>query len=497
MAKSKSNFFLNQTDVVLFLLLLGFFTVISMYNYLLFHTLAEIFSIVIAFAIFIIAWNSRKFIDNHYLMFIGIAYLFIAILDLLHTLAYKGMNIFESGANISTQLWISARYMEAISLAVAPLFITRKLKYYIGFTIYLAATMLIILSIFYWDIFPLCYTGTELTVFKKVSEYIVIAILLSSIFFLYNFRNEFDRSVLILLVSSILVTAIAEIFFTLYKDVYGLFNLFGHFFKIISFYLIYKALIETGLRKPYQTLFRRLKKSRDLLEDRSHKLELINKDLESFAYTVSHDLRSPLRGIDGYSYSLQEEYGKKLDNRGQEFIKNIRSLVKRMSQLIDDILKISHISTRNLTYSEFNMGEMAKQVFSELKSHYQKKSVEFISDPQMVVKADKDLISILLTNLIENSLKFINNNNEGKIEFKKTVADDKLIYYIKDNGMGMDMKYAKKIFKPFEKGHSNENIKGSGVGLATAKKIVNMHKGKIWIESEINKGTTIYFTLGA
>ncbi len=496
MQKNKITAFINNIDIVFFVLFLAIFLSLTIYNYLLFHTLAEIFSIVIGFAIFIIAWNSRQFIDNNYLIFIGVGYLFIAFLDLMHTLSYKGMNIIVYGANVSTQLWISARFLEAITLLVAPLFIRRKLKYHFELLFYLISTLIILLSIFYWNIFPVCYTGTELTMFKIISEYIIIALLISSIFLLFRFKAEFSKRVITLLISSIIITAIGEIFFTLYRDVYSLFNLLGHLFKIISFFLVYKALIETGLKKPYDLLFRRLKRSRDLLEDKSHKLELINKDLKSFAYTLSHDLKGPLRRIDGYSYSLQDEYSQNLDSEGNKFLKNIRDSVKKMSQIINDILKISQISTIKINYNKFNVSKMAKEIFEELKEQYKDKKVEFLAYPGMIMKADKSLIYILLTNLLENSLKFTNDNADSKIEFKNKYQGDKIIYYIKDNGIGMDMQFANKVFKPFEKAHEDKKIKGSGIGLATAKKVVNIHKGKIWIESERNKGTTIYFTLG-
>lgn len=247
------------------LLILAGLYVSSLYNYLLFHNLAEIFSIVIAFGIFTIAWNSRPFLDNNYLLFIGIAYLFVGGLDLLHTFSYKGMAIFGGfGSNLPTQLWIVARYMESLSLLIAPLFFHRRLKTNLVFLGYSAAVALILLSIFFWKIFPVCFVeGAGLTPFKKISEYIISLILLVSIGFLLKNRKEFDRKVLQWVIWSIIVTIASELAFTFYVDVYGLSNLIGHYFKILSFYLIYKAIIETGLTKPYDLLFRNLKQSEE------------------------------------------------------------------------------------------------------------------------------------------------------------------------------------------------------------------------------------------
>ncbi len=253
------------TYLFLSLLILAGLYVSSSYNYLLFHSLAEIFSIVIAFGIFAIAWNSRPFLDNNYLLFIGIAYLIVGGVDLLHTLSYKGLAIFSGfGANLPTQLWIAARFMESLSLLIAPLFFHRRLKANLVFLAYSLAVTVILLSTFYWKNFPACFVeGVGLTPFKKISEYIISFILLASIGFLLKHRKEFELKVLQWVIWSIIVTIASELAFTFYVDVYGLSNLIGHYLKILSFYLMYKAIIETGLARPYDLLFRNLKKSEE------------------------------------------------------------------------------------------------------------------------------------------------------------------------------------------------------------------------------------------
>jgi len=247
----------------------------SLYSYLLFHSLAELFSVIVACGIFMVAWNSRRFLDNNYLLFIGLAYLFIGGIDLVHTLAYKGMGIFKGhGPNLPTQLWISARYMESISLVIAPFLFNRNLKITLIFTAYALATFLLFMTIFLWGVFPDCFVEDQgLTYFKKISEYIISLILLSSIIFLNKKRNEFDPNIFKLLVASIIVTIGAELAFTFYVSVFGLSNLIGHFLKIISFFLIYKALIETGLSRPYDLLFRNLKKSEEELRKERNNLQ--------------------------------------------------------------------------------------------------------------------------------------------------------------------------------------------------------------------------------
>lgn len=248
----------------------------SRFDYLLFHSLAEGFSIVIAFSIFMIAWNARRLFKNSYLLFIGIAYLFIGGIDFLHLLAYKGMGVFEGyGSNLATQLWIAGRYMEAFSLLFATFFFHRRLFPRITFLVYGLFTGLLLTSIFYWRIFPDCFIeGLGLTPFKIYSEYAICLILLAAIGLLIRNSKAFDRKVLRLLIASIAVTVAQELAFTTYLSVYGPSNMIGHLLKIISFYLIYKAISETSLVSPWNLLYRDLKQSEDELRQARDELEL-------------------------------------------------------------------------------------------------------------------------------------------------------------------------------------------------------------------------------
>jgi PAS domain S-box-containing protein len=274
MGQQKPSYRYGRIVLSWVLILLGLYLT-SLYSYLLFHSTAEIFSIVVACGVFMVAWNSRRFLDNNYLLFIGIAYLFVALLDLIHTLAYTGMGVFPGYAtNLPTQLWIAARYVESLSLLIAPLLLKRRLRtnfVFVGFTV---TSVLLLCFIFYWNVFPDCFIeGTGLTPFKKISEYTICFILLISTGLLIQRREAFDEGVLRLLVGSLLLTIGSELFFTFYVHAYGLSNLIGHFFKIVSFYLIYRAIIQTGLFRPYDLLFRNLKQSeeqyRAIVEDQT------------------------------------------------------------------------------------------------------------------------------------------------------------------------------------------------------------------------------------
>ncbi len=247
----------------------------SLYSYLLFHSLAELFSVAVACSIFMIVWNSRRFLDNGYLLFIGIAYLFVGFLDLLHTLAYKGMGVFPPDGNLATQLWIAARYMQSISLFIAPLFLKREVRTGAVAAVYSGVILFLLLSLFYWPVFPVCFIeGAGLTPFKKVSEYVISLILVGSITQLVRNRRYFDTDVFNWIVFSIIMTIVSELAFTFYVSVYGLSNLIGHFVKIAAFFFIYKAIVEIGLTRPYDLLFRNLKHAEQELQRAHNELEI-------------------------------------------------------------------------------------------------------------------------------------------------------------------------------------------------------------------------------
>lgn len=233
---------------------------LSFKNFLLFHTIVETFSVFIACSIFVVAWNTRKITSNNYLLFLGITYLFVGLLDFTHTLSYKGMNIFTGhGTNLPTQLWIGARYIESISLVIAPIFLTRRLNFVLISSIYFIICAFFLSSLFVYPLFPDCFIdGHGLTMFKKSSEYIISFILLTASIILYLQRDNLKESIFKLIITSLALTIISEIAFTFYVSVYGISNLIGHLFKAASFYLIYKAVIAETLTNPYNTLFHNL-----------------------------------------------------------------------------------------------------------------------------------------------------------------------------------------------------------------------------------------------
>lgn len=251
--------------------------VIAQRDYLLFHSFVELFSVVIACGIFMIAWNSRGFFDNNYLLFIGIAYLFVAFFDTLHMLAYHGMGVFKGydDNNLPPQLWLVARYMESLALVVAPLYFRRWLPTGKILFLFVAVSAIAIWSIFFARNFPTCFvSGQGLTAFKRTSEYVIDLILVVALVLLYREKRRFEPKVLQLLTASIVCTIATELFFTVYIHLYGVSNFIGHIFKILSFGFMYKAIIETALKQPYGLLFRELKQSEEVLRQKEESLQL-------------------------------------------------------------------------------------------------------------------------------------------------------------------------------------------------------------------------------
>lgn len=287
----------------------------SLYNYLLFHTLTEFYSIVIGTTIFIIFFNLREKVEQGYFVLLGIAYLFVSVLDLIHTLAFKGMNIFTGyDANLPTQLWIAARYLESLSLFLALFFIDRKLNFYLIFFLYSFITLLILLSIFIFKFFPDCYIeGMGLTDFKIYSEYLICLILIGTLILLRKKQSNFNRTTFNYLQFSIIFTILAELSFTKYVSVYGAFNFIGHIFKIVSFFLIYKAIIKNSLNEPFDTLWRKFKESEENLRDAYNKLNTYLEVLDLVFVVIDKEQRIKRinqRGAQKLGYSKDELLGK-------------------------------------------------------------------------------------------------------------------------------------------------------------------------------------------
>lgn len=229
---------------------------------------------------------------------------------------------------------------------------------------------------------------------------------------------------------------------------------------------------------------------------RSAELEAINGELEAFSYSVSHDLRGPLRAMDGFSKTLSNDYADKLDQRGQDRLNRIRAAAQRMGTLIDDLLNLARVSRTEIAWKPLDLTKIAGDIIAELKQSNPDRSVIFINQPRLVALGDDRLIRIVMTNLLENSWKFTAKSIMPCIEFGALSTGRDETYFVRDNGAGFDMAYSDKLFGAFQRLHDACEYAGTGIGLATVQRVVHKHSGRIWAESTVGKGATFFFTLG-
>lgn len=229
--------------------------------------------------------------------------------------------------------------------------------------------------------------------------------------------------------------------------------------------------------------------------ERTAQLETANKELEAFSYSVSHDLRAPLRGIDGWSQALLEDYRERLDEQGRQYLDRVRLETQRMGYLIDDLLELSRVSRAEMREGAVNLSTLAQAITAKLQETQPQRQVEWIIQGGLMAEGDPRLLEIMLSNLLSNAFKFTGKTSSARIEIGQTEWQDKHAFFVRDNGAGFDMTFASKLFGVFQRMHKASEFPGTGVGLATVQRIVHRHGGQVWAEAAVNQGATFYFTL--
>jgi signal transduction histidine kinase len=224
-------------------------------------------------------------------------------------------------------------------------------------------------------------------------------------------------------------------------------------------------------------------------------LKASNKNLEAFSYSVSHDLRAPLRGIDGFSQALLEDYYDAIDEQGKEYLRRLRAAAQRMAELIDDLLQLSRVSLSPMNFEKVDLSRMADEIAGEMKKADPSSEVDLAIEPGIIGFGDARLLSIVMVNLLSNAWKFSSKSPKPKIGFSATTDGDAQTFTVRDNGVGFDERYRDKLFQPFQRLHASKDFPGTGIGLATVERIIRRHGGTVWAESSPGIETRFSFTL--
>ncbi len=603
----------NTKHILIWPLLCLSLYLVARTNYPLFHYLAEIFSVVIAAGIFMLSWSSRRMQWNHFLLFLGIAYLFVGVTDALHTLSYKGMGVLahnNDNGDLAYQLRLFACYLESVSLLIAPVFLGRRLWLTPVFAIYTLIVGLLFICLLQGQFFPGWFpTGVELVRFKWANQIIISLIFTAAALFLLYRRQEFEPRVLHLLLCSYFLSIGAELTFSDISEGYSAANLAGHFLKIGSGFLIYKAIIEIGLMRPYDLLFRDLKRSeeqyRDLYEiaplafvlwdrqcritdwnrraeemfgwrreevlgknffdflvpgeergrgedivdsllarklpsrgirrnltrqgevilcewnnsiqydregevkgalslgldvtERQRAREELEKSAEQikwFAYSITHDLKTPAITLLGLTRRLKDKYRPVLDEQGRRYCEYILKGGEQIIALVDKINTFIRTKEAQPAIEPLEVSGLFRVVREEFAPRLAERHLAWLA-PETTARIRGDRLSLLraLRNLVDNALKY-GGPDLSEIELGYGLNNGFHLLTVRDNGQGIDPRDMEQIFGMFIRKGCPREVEGAGLGLAIVKEVAGLHRGRVWARpGPDNKGVVFYLAI--
>lgn len=483
------------------LLLTAVLVLIAAIDFVIFHTLAELFAISVALVMFALSWYTRDFTRNHFLLFLACGYFWVGVLDLAHMLSYKGLEIMPySGTNASSQFWVVTRYYEAALLLLAPMVATRSFAkewlFAVNGTVATALATLVMSG----GLPDTYLEGSGLTPFKIGSEYAIILLLAGAALALLRRRGLIEPDERTLLVASIVLTAGAELTFTVYVDPHGLANLVGHVFKLFSFWLIFQAIVASNLRKPYIDL----QDAVTVASESRRSAEQANRAKSDFLSMMSHDLRTPLNAIIGFSDMMRLQTLGPLGNpKYAEYTEAITRSGAQLVDLINDILDVSKIESGAYALHE----EMVaiRPLLSEICFGFDREAPLgthavrlYIPDDAPLLLADRRALSQIATNLIGNAAKFSEPGSEITIAWHACGAG-RWELCVRDQGCGIPADRIGRITEPFVQGHPHlsRRHRGVGLGLHIVRLLAELHGASLRIDSVEGHGTAVHVAFPA
>jgi signal transduction histidine kinase len=507
------------------------------------NVVVEVSRAALCFFIFGVRWMTRVFRVDSKSLFISSAFLSLGILTIARLLTFPGMPLAGTYGDLvdtpyfgdSSSFGDSLYYDTLIRLSIGGLLLLgamtpsdrfvkpSTMKYYpLAFTGY-ALLGLIVVSAFDHTLPRLYIQGEGMTPLKDYIGLATIVVTFAAAL-VYAWLASRSREWGYLLVSLGLLM-MTEAQFSFYRVTAPLdaYLIVGRVIALAAWFVIFVGIVKPSLFRPYLNLEKAKREidiagenlaslSRNIMERReaeekilalnvelelkARELEASNKGLEAFCYSVSHDLRAPLRTIDGFGRFLADEEGTRLSDRGKDYITRMRRGCERMGLIIEDLLKLSRVVREEVSFREFDISSLAKSVAQELRAADSNRNLKFLACGPEIVEGDERLLRIAIENLLQNAWKFTSKTDNATVEFGVTRADGGRVFFVRDNGAGFDMKYYDKLFRPFERLHSESEFPGTGVGLASVQRVVERHGGRVWAEGKVGEGATFYFTLG-
>jgi len=475
----------------------------STYSYLLFHSISEILIVAVAAAVFLGSWSARGYPETQPFVLLGIGYFFVAILEILHALAYQGMDVLPAGQDYATKLWVAARGLQAVvTFAFTVLEIVRRtVPSFVAFLVVGGLAAIAVASIFVWNVFPLCLVeGSGVTPCKKASEYVISALLVVTVILILRTHESIDRRERVLLAAAFALNAAAEIVFTYYVSAYGTQNLIGHLLILGSFILAYEALFATKVRGRV-ALTHELMRSTARLERSEAELRAANLSKDQFLSIIAHDLRNPISGFLSLTEVLAGQFPRLEKRRAHELCLLLRESARQTSELLESILQWANAQTGRLVArpSPFALDELCEGIVAQHSSAARRKQIAVLNrvPASSIAWADPDMIATVIRNLVSNALKFTPRGGSVVVSAARDGAWDRIS--VADTGRGMSSEETAKLFR-IEVRRTTEGTDGehgNGIGLILCRELVALNRGKIEVVSEPGRGSTFTVVLPA